>query len=554
MELFTIFHQPEKLYLMNQLKIFVAAILLCNTAFADDVKTIASSDVKSVKVFLTQAQVMRTFRTTVAAGTTQVVVRNLSSQIIQESINVSGTGNATILSVSYSLDYLSPETKSPEILTLEDSLENLKYKQSQLLNYKSSLQEEQNVLLANKNISGANVGVKADELLRVSQAIQTRIADIKQKILDNEQKEEKLKKQIQRINNQLSVLNNKLNQPTGSIAITINAAEATTANFEMSYAVNGAGWTPAYDIRVKGLNEPVQIIYRANVHQTTGENWDKVKLSLSTGNPQLSGVKPELYTWYLNYYQPVFRQDVMFKSMMPASAAEGRNENQATAKDKEESAPMQSISDQVTVDASQLDIDFAIPVEYSIPSDGKNVLVEIQNKSLPAQFRYYAIPKLDADAFLTAEITGWQDLNLIPGNSTVFFEGTYVGESFIDPRNTNDTLQLSLGRDKRVVVKREKLKDLTANQFIGSNKTKTLGYEFSIRNTRKEKINLVMQDQIPVSQQKDIEVSVNEKSGGDLNTDTGTVKWELAINPGETVKKKFSFTVKYPKDKVLGGL
>lgn len=537
---------------MNRLKIILTSLAISQSALGDEIKAVSNSDVKSVKVFLTQAQVTRTFHSAIPAGTTQVVVQNLSSQIIQESINVLGTGNATILSVAYSLNYLSPEKKSPEIIVLEDSLEDLKYKQSQLINYKSSLQEEQNVLLSNKSIGGANAGVKADELIKVSQLIQARIADIKQKILDNEQKEEKLKKQIQRINNQLSVLNNKMNQPTGSIIVTVNAPEATIANFEMSYAVNGAGWTPAYDIRVKGLNEPVQIVYRANVQQTTGENWEKVKLNLSTGNPQLSGIKPELYTWYLNYYQPMYKQDVMLKSIMPA-VAETQSRSGVT-KDAEESIPMQSISDQVSVDASQLDIDFSIPVQYSIPSDGKNVLVEIQNKSLPAQFRYYAIPKLDADAFLTAEITGWQDLNLIPGNSTIFFEGTYVGESYIDPRNTNDTLQLSLGRDKRVIVKREKMKDLTANQFIGSNKIKTLGYEFLIRNTRKEKINLVMMDQMPVAQQKDIEVTVNEKSDGDLNTETGIIKWELSVNPAETIKKKFSFSVKYPKDKVLGGL
>ena len=163
-------------------------------------------------------------------------------------------------------------------------------------------------------------------------------------------------------------------------------------------------------------------------------------------------------------------------------------------------------------------------------------------------------PKLDKDAFLQAQITNWEDLNLIPGQSNIFYEGTYVGEGYIDVRNTSDTLTFSLGRDKKIVIKREQDKKQRSSKTIGSNVKETFAYTISVRNTRKDNVSLVLQDQQPVSNDKDIVIEDKETGKADYDENTGMMKWILDLKPNETGTMKFGYTIKYPKGKRIDNL
>ena len=225
----------------------------------------------------------------------------------------------------------------------------------------------------------------------------------------------------------------------------------------------------------------------------------------------------------------------------------------AGARDMEDGkADMKAI--EVTVSQNALNASFDIMTPYTIPSDGQEYQVEIQKYNLQAEYNYVAIPKLDADAFLTAKITGWEDLSLSPGGANIYFDGAYVGESYLNPAESNDTLEISLGRDKRIVIKREKLKDLSGNKLFGGNKERSLSYDFTVKNGKKEAISLILLDQVPVSMQKEIEVKTEELSGAEYNTETGEIKWKIQLPAGETAKKRLTFKVKYPKDKQIMGL
>ena len=173
---------------------------------------------------------------------------------------------------------------------------------------------------------------------------------------------------------------------------------------------------------------------------------------------------------------------------------------------------------------------------------------------MPATYSYFAVPKLDKDAFLIARLTGWEELNLLPGNANIYFENAYVGESYVDPRGTQDTMELSLGRDKRIIIKRELKKDLSSKKFIGNNIEKEMKYLITVRNTKKEKINITLEDQFPVTKNNDIVVKVEDYSGGAYNPESGKVTWKLDVAPATTVEKTLNYSVKYPKDKVVSGL
>jgi hypothetical protein len=188
---------------------------------------------------------------------------------------------------------------------------------------------------------------------------------------------------------------------------------------------------------------------------------------------------------------------------------------------------------------------------YTIPNDGKVTTIDVKKSSLPAVYEYYAAPKLEEAAYLTARLTNWQELELMAGEANLFFEGTFLGKSFIDPALAEDTLYLSLGRDANVIVKRTLVKDFSSKRFLGGNKSESKQFELSVRNNKKQPISILLEDQFPISTMKEIEVERDGQDGGRLNSETGLVSWNLTVPPGAEQKKTIRFTVKYPKEKRL---
>jgi uncharacterized protein (TIGR02231 family) len=209
------------------------------------------------------------------------------------------------------------------------------------------------------------------------------------------------------------------------------------------------------------------------------------------------------------------------------------------------------LDDYVSVTDNELNIIFDIDLPYDVPTNGKEQTATLKEYSINSLYKYYAVPKLDKDAYLLAEVPEWEKLNLLPGDANIIFEGTYVGKSFIDPASTLDTLNLTLGRDKRVVIKKEKLIDYSSTKFLGSNKLQKFTYELTVKNNKKDTVRMMLKDQYPIATNKEIEVELLDDGGALVNTEIGVLTWKLQLAPGEVKKLRFSYSVKYPKDKVL---
>jgi uncharacterized protein (TIGR02231 family) len=194
---------------------------------------------------------------------------------------------------------------------------------------------------------------------------------------------------------------------------------------------------------------------------------------------------------------------------------------------------------------------YEIEDPYTILNDGKTYMVDIDGYEVNALYEYYAAPKLEPDAFLTAKIIDWQELNLLPGEANLFFEGTFLGKSLLDVSTAGDTLNLSLGKDKGVVVKRTLIKDFSSKRFIGSNKTDTRQYEIVVRNNKQQPVTIIVEDQFPISTQKEIEVQDKKYEGAKLDDDTQRITWQFSVDPKKENKLGFKYEVKYPKEKVL---
>ena len=214
---------------------------------------------------------------------------------------------------------------------------------------------------------------------------------------------------------------------------------------------------------------------------------------------------------------------------------------------REDAAPVMEVGQSQT----RLGYEFEIKQPYTVPSDGKAVAAEIGRFALPAGYTYRSTPKIDRDAFLVAEVTGWEKLNLLEGEANVYFENTFVGKSILSPDQAGDTLRFSMGRDRGIRIERTKEGDYVSRKFMGSNQTQSMAWKFTVRNTRSEPVVLILCDQLPVSRNSTITVTEEETSGGQVDRESGIVTWKLELKPGEQRELRLRYAVKYPKGRTL---
>jgi uncharacterized protein (TIGR02231 family) len=188
---------------------------------------------------------------------------------------------------------------------------------------------------------------------------------------------------------------------------------------------------------------------------------------------------------------------------------------------------------------------------YDIISGGRVQSVSIKEGIIPASFKHFAIPKLDRDPFLLARLSSWDSLSLMPGIANIIMDNVYLGKSFINPNTTEDTLDISMGRDKRISIKRTQVKEFTSTKVKGDTKTETHTVEIIIKNNKRQAVDLSIKDQFPISRMKEVEVVLTESGSAEKNMETGILTWNINLKPNESVKFRFSYTVKYAKDKVL---
>lgn len=200
-----------------------------------------------------------------------------------------------------------------------------------------------------------------------------------------------------------------------------------------------------------------------------------------------------------------------------------------------------------TIEVSALALDFDIKRAYSIPSNAKPYQIEINTIEIMPEYEYVAVPKIEKHAYLLANLSNWQEMQLIEGYANIYFNNSYVGQSLLQTNIIEDTLTLSLGPDKSFIVKRKALKGKTSRATFGKNKKESYSYEIAVKNNKPQTIHLKLYDQVPVSQSSDINVNIGNISSAQHNELNGQLLWKLEISPGETLRKTFDYSFSYPK-------
>ncbi|MFT7252440.1 MAG: hypothetical protein ACI9FW_002202 [Flavobacterium sp.] len=533
-------------------------ILLILTFFASVIALaqkpiFTSAKVNAATVYSNGAELSQSTSLTLPKGTSEIVIKNVADYLNENTVQIGAPSSLTVLSVQFTQNYISEyeiDESNPAIKKVRDSITWVQKEIAKVQIDKVSHSKTVELLDKNQQVAGQNSGLNVTELMKLVDYYKVKRTELSNAITTFQEKENKLNEKLKRLNSKLEI-NTKNEEKTsrGKLILQVMNEVAGNVDLDINYMTNNASWQPFYDLRAENIKEPINMMYKAKVVQNTGIDWRKVKLTLSSGNPNQNNEAPILQAWFLRYG---YAAAIGYRNQnAKMNTIQGKVSGLEISADKMEES---SISNYTTVNENQLNVSFDIEIPYDILSNGKAHSVALKEIKLPASYRYYAVPRVEKEAFLLAQINDYSKFNLLPGEANIIFEGMYVGKTFINPNQTADTLSLSMGRDKKISIKREKVTDKSGTKFLSAYKEQTFTYDITVRNNKKETVEMLLKDQFPISTDKEITIEVLEKDRAKVNEETGIMTWDLKLAPNETKKIRISYVVKYPKDKVIDNL
>lgn len=529
------------------------------------------STIKDATVYLTGAKLTSVATVSLASGNTEVIFDNLPVGINPSSMQIrfKNGSNANLLSAKFRTRYVEIASTDNRILRgMHDSIVDFSDKFSTFNNEREILKGEENLIAQNQNRigTGKDNSLSVNDLKELSLYYRTRLTEIKKRMQELVVEERKLREPFDELQKRYNDLAQKKGKTSGEIVLAINSTSAQSLEIACIYIVGGARWTPQYDLRSEGTDKPLKLVYKAAITQNCGLDWSDIKLQVSTANPNISNERPILTPQYLDY-QVIRAYANQYQNSDKKAKAEERDMSRSNTYNLAQ-APRVSgevINTDDTLpdfgtpvsgdEAMEVAAIFDVALSQSIPSDGEEHIVRVQESDMKAIYEYHSVPKVDPAAFLLAKITDYGQYHLLPGRASIFYQDTYVGQSMIDPRTVGDTLLLSLGRDEAITIKRTKPVDVKSEKkIIGDTKKEVIEYEITIKNNKRAPISIEILDQVPISRQKDITVEVDEKrlSNAEYNATYGKLLWKVNIEGNSSKKIRFGYTLKYPKNQTIG--
>lgn len=520
--------------------LLLSLFILTNTITPVDSLTTSSSIVE-VTVFRQQAQIVRQAKIDLKEGKNIIVFERLSPTLKQRSVQLKANGKFTVLSLSQRYNYFSEQRNNPEIQILENQRDSLQQEITFHESDRNVIDSELRLLESTTSNIG-NKELTAAELTQFLDLFRTRSGNLKKEQITINELLTNKREELNKVVSQIRELNGGQQSRFSEVIAEVNSDEAQTLTFTISYLARSAGWVPSYDIRSENISNPLNITYKAEVYQNTGVDWDNVDVTISSGNPTANAILPDLAPSYVDFFNTVpsvAKQRSMASDLIISgySDAGELSQNEVLL---EAEAPLTEFTQ------NQTSFSYKINTPYSIPSDGKAHTVEINRAEVETDYSYSTTPKLSQHAYLIGKMSDWDQLNLIPGDGSIYFENNFVGTTALNPGSFNDTLTVSLGRDESINVERNKLREFEERNFFGNRVREKNAWEISIRNTKSEPISITVQDQIPVSRNENIEVKATRLSNGNLDKETGIITWELIIEANSTKALRFDYQVEYP--------
>lgn len=535
-------------------KIFLLFLFVSASAFAQK-PVFTTAKVKAATVYFNAAEITQSAAVTLPTGTSEIVIKNVANYLNENTVQIGAPANLTVLSVQFTNDYISefePDETSPAIKKVRDSITLVQKELALVANQKASEQKTLELLDKNNQVYGQQSGLSVAELMKMVDYYKAKRTETANAINAFTLKEQKLNETYTRLKSKLETNTSKEEKTSsGKLVLQVMSEAAISTNLDISYLTQNAGWTPFYDLRADNTITPINMLYKAQVVQQTGIDWKKVKLTLSSGMPNQSSYAPELTSWFLSLANDTAAGslDKDYAVAAPQALQEVVVQGYRTT-----TRAKSNVSNYTTITENQMNISFDIDLPYDILTNGKQHSVTLKEIKLPATYKHYTVPKLEQETFLLAEINDYSKYNLLKGEANIIFEGMYIGKTFINPSQTADTLNLSMGRDKKISVERQKVAEKSGTKFLSSGREQTFTYDIIIRNNKKEASKITVKDQYPISTDKEIETTLLQSDSAKVESESGLLVWELNLKPGETKKLRLSYRVKYPKSRSINNL
>lgn len=443
-------------------------------------------------------------------------------------------------------------------------------------------------------------------------------AALEKSIYDDNLKKTELSQKLTNLQSQLRQEQGKKGVFNGILNLNLVASYATNATVTVSYFTSQARWVPFYDMVVADVSKPVKLKGRSKVSQNTGIDWNNVNITLSTATPSKTKDAPIFDTWFLDFvynnygyyggmnkkvsntitYAATESKDAIALEESAVSNVKVRgigsvsdaqqilyvvdgvpydgdiseiNPNSIASttvlKDAAATAMYGSrgaggvvlittkkMEDYIAVEEKNIAMEYKIDLPYTIPGNGKEQIINLKDYNLSPEYKFYAAPKLDQNAFLVADFKDWEKLNILSGLANITYDGTYVGQTYLNTSQTNNVMSVTLGSDKRISVKREKLTDFSQVKILGSDTKVTLAYKITVKNNQNKAVKFTLKEQYPISSQKEIKVELLDKETTKPTynkEDIGVVTWDFDLAAGESREFRIAYSVKYPKDKKI---
>lgn len=545
--------KPNKL----TLSLITLSIISSTSAFANEINSVdlnkpLNYDIKldQATIFLRGAELDNNVTLNLPAGQSEVVLSNVANNIDPKSLSISIDNDDVIINTINVKKIPIPPNYPSAIVALMEKQKEIN-KRIEVLNININVGDEQIALLKDQSFFGHDETQSLEHSSQKFDFISQKMTSIlnQQKIAREEIAE--LTEQFEELSRKLEIDMPIIAEEKTQIVLSLGASKNLTSKMRISYITPDAGWSPAYDIRSQGMDKPILLTYKADVIQNTGLNWDKVKLVLTSTNPSLNITAPTLSPWYLALYNDnaKFRSKSMSMEMASAPSPTIMRE------ESHEKQLNKGVTRYVTTNNNGINLSHTIALPYTLKNSTEPNTLVINQKEVVADYRYLATPKLVEEVYLQAEVKDWENLNLLNGRANIYYMNSFVGNSYINTNELTELLNIPFGIDKNIQISRinnEKIRKEPI--FIGTTIEQKESYTIKVRNTYNSPVKVTIYDQLPLSQENNINVADAVYKDGVLDKDTGEIKWNITLGAKEEKSLPLNYTLSYPKNRQVVGL
>lgn len=528
----------------------------------------AESTITQVTVYTDRARVERDAKVTLPAGRSSVRFSGLPVQLDPSTVQATAEGTRRFKILGTEIrDHFETKAVSDEVRRLQNELQGQEDALARVKAEKEDQERQREFLEAvKKGISLGSEGREGSGPTQLKELLTwyaEGLAMVRVKLEELEKTGRDIVPEIERLKREIQRLQAGARRQAKEVIVAVECEQPVEAEFRVSYNVSGASWSPLYDARVETETGKVVLSYTGVVRQSTGEEWKNVKMILSTARPGAGAVMPELDPWWLTIAQPIQPLTAPAArtrgSVADASAGSSRFSNwSADAVGQPQPMLMkEAVTDNATISQTGISTVFEAPLPVTIPSDGEGHNVPLAQQDFQGKMVYVATPKLSLDVYLRTNLKNTSGAPLLAGPVNLFRDGDYIGQGHLQFTAADEEFEFYLGVDDSIRVERKLLADRSGEGgLIKRRKVQTRRYETTFQNLKSSAVDLLVYDQIPVSQNESIQVTGVKFSQppAEQNKETGELEWKLELPAGEKQVLTMEFTVEWPADKEITGL